>query len=165
MSPAEALAILSLQWVPCPTTETPEQCAAHREDIALDAIAVGASDPLPVRGLSLERRAERTAVMLVATASLESRFDESAISRTGDKCIMQVHPLGKENVETREECMRVALGRMHYAWVTCGATGHRDWLSVYKTGKCYNEQKDARVNLARASSGWVKFQALTSAKP
>jgi len=165
VTPVEALVVLSLQWVPCPTTETADQCAAHRTDIALDALAIAETDPLPTRGLSLAQRAERTAVMMMATASLESRFDEGAVSRTGDRCVMQVKVIGSETVETRGDCMRVALSRMHWAWVTCGATGHRDWLSPFKTGKCYNEQKDARVNLARAASGWAKFQTLTKGKP
>lgn len=163
MTPAEALVVLSLQWVPCHDTETPDTCAAHRVAIAEDALAVAATDPLPTRGLSLELRAEHTAVLLVATASLESRFDEGAISRTGDRCIMQVHPLGAERIDTRLECLRVALGRMHWAWDTCGATGHRDWLSPYKSGSCFEEQRDSRVNLARAASGWITYRKLTAA--
>jgi hypothetical protein len=165
MTPIEALVVLSLQWVPCPASETPDQCAAHRTDIALDAMTIAETDPLPTRGLSLTQRAERTAVMILATASLESRFDEEAVSRTGDRCVMQVHPIGSESVAARGDCMRIALSRMHWSWVTCGATGHRDWLSPFKTGRCYNEQRDARINLARAVNGWATYRKLTEAKP
>jgi hypothetical protein len=162
VTPVEALVVLSLQWVPCPTSETPDQCAAHRTDIALDAMAIAETDPLPTRGLSLPQRAERTAVMMLATASLESRFDEEAVSRTGDKCIMQVKVIGSEIADTRADCMRIALSRMHWAWVTCGATGHRDWLSPYTTGRCYNEQRDARARLSRAAAGWSTYRKLTA---
>ena len=151
--------VLSIQWVPCPTTETADECAAHREDIAADALAIAATDPLPRRG------AEGTAVLIMATASLESRYDEAAVSRTGDRCIMQVHPLGGEDVSQRPDCIRAALSRMHWAWITCGATGHRDWLSPFKTGRCYNEQRDARVNLARAAAGWVTYRKLVAINP
>lgn len=154
MTPVEALVILSLQWVPCPATETPEQCAAHREDIATDALAIAATDPLPKRG------AEGTAVLIMATASLESRFNETAVSRTGDHCVMQVKPIGAESVDTRLDCMRVALGRMHWSWDVCSHKS-KDWLGPYKSGKCWGTQKDARINLARAASGWERFKALT----
>ena len=159
MTPVEALVILSLQWVPCPAAETADECATHREDIATDVLTIAETDPLPKRG------AESTAVLLMATASLESRYDETAVSRTGDHCIMQVHPLGREDVSQRPECIRVALSRMHWAWITCGATGHRDWLSPYTTGRCYNEQRDARARLARAAAGWATYRKLTTSKP
>ena len=154
MTPIEALVVLSLQWVPCPATETPDECAAHREDIATDALTIAATDPLPKRG------AEGTAVLIMATASLESRYDETAVSSTGARCIMQVMPLGAENIDTRLDCIRVALGRMHWSWDVC-AHKSKDWMGPYKSGRCHERQKDARVNLARAASGWVRFKALT----
>lgn len=156
VSPVEALVALSLRWVPCTETQTPEVCAAHREAIAVDALAAAATDPLPRRGV------EGTAVLMMATASLESRFDDNAVSRTGDVCTMQVHPIGAERIDTRADCMRVALSRMHWSWITCGATGHRDWLAPYTTGRCFNEQRDARARLARAATGWVTYKKLTS---
>ena len=154
MTPIEALVVLSLQWVPCPTTETADECAAHREDIATDALAIAATDPLPKRG------AEGTAVLIMATASLESRYDETAVSPTGARCIMQVHPLGAENVDTRLDCIRVALGRMHWSWDVC-AYRSKDWMSNYCTGRCFDHQKDARVRLSRAAWGVERFKALT----
>lgn len=159
MTPLEALVVLMLAWVPC--QGEPDACLAKYESIAADAVATAQLDPLPTKGLTVEQRTERTAVMLLATASLESRFEDSAVSSTGAKCMMQVVTLKDEDVSTRPACMRVALSRLHHAWLTCGALGRRDWLSVYKTGKCYNEQRDARVNQARAAWGWERFKVLT----
>lgn len=165
MTLVEALVAIMLQWTPYleGSDETPEQTLTRYTAIAEDAVAVAASDPLPTKGLDIEQRAQKTAVFLLATASLESHFDDAAVSRTGDKCIMQVHPMKGENVDTRLDCLRVGLARIHYSFLTCSPKS-KDWLSPYKSGKCYQNQKDARVNLARAAWGYERLTVLTSPK-
>lgn len=162
MTPVEALVALSLSWVECDKRQTPYECADFRESFSSDVLAISYTDPLPWPGLNFEKRAEKTAVLLMAIASLESRYDESAVSSTGDHCALQVHPLGKEDVSTRQGCLEAGLSRVHWSWISCHASP--SWLSPYTTGKCYQEQKHARIRQARGASGWVKFSALTKPK-
>ena len=159
MSPIEALVTLSLGWVDCDPKQTPAECAEHRESIATDVLAVSSTDPLPWPKLNAEQRTHKTAVLLMAVASLESRYDDAAVSRTGDHCVLQVHPLGDEDVSTRRGCVEAGLSRVHWSWITCHASP--SWLSPYTTGKCYTEQKHAKARQGRGESGWVKFKLLT----
>lgn len=160
MTPVEAAVVLMLAWVPCNDAEV---CIPKYTSIAKDTFMQAKVDPLPWPGLSQSDRADRTAVLLLAIGSLESLYDESAVSSTGDHCFLQVHPLGKEDVSTRQGCLEAGLSRVHWSWISCRWKS-KDWLSPFKTGVCYQRQKDARVNLRRDADGWSKFMRLTSKK-
>lgn len=159
MTPIEAAVALMLAWVPCNEADT---CIPKYTSIAEDTFAQAKVDPLPWPGLSQSDRADRTAVLLLAIGSLESLYDESAVSSTGDHCLLQVHPLGKEDVSSRQGCLEAGLSRVHWSWISCHSSP--SWLSPYTTGKCYQEQKHARIRQARGANGWAKFSALTKPK-
>lgn len=116
-----------------------------------------------------------TALLLLAIASLESRYELEVDDgrRRGDGgrawCLMQVQPgqgieltdwtyryarggwIGPDLVEDRKKCFRVGLHVARDSFRAC----RREKLSVYTSGRCIEGQRHARHRLLRASS-WMR---------
>lgn len=150
MFPVDYLVAAMLAFVPLEQCPSEYASVEYYEGIAADMLVAASVNPV----YSEEEGGEvRTALLMASIASYESHFDDEAVSRTHDVCIMQVRPREGDDVSDRQKCLDIALDRIHESFKAC-SRGKRELLSVYTTGKCYFQQKDARYRRIRSDNWW-----------
>jgi hypothetical protein len=137
-----------LAWVPA---STPEDVARY-EGIAVDIADVAAEFPV----YPGPDGAERTAILMAATASMESRFerDVDELRKRGDggraRGLLQVHRLGDEApCFDRLSCLRVGRERIRESFRLAHHMPEDERLGPFVCGHAWRTP-DGRARMARA---------------
>jgi hypothetical protein len=154
-----------MTWVPLRSDAELTRYDAIAHDFA--AVALDAAEEPPFSG-DLGRA--KTALLMASIASFESgyRADVDDGRTTGDHgqsyCIMQVRVIGKTRegyagkdlIEDRKKCMRVALRFIRESFRWCQASALEDRLSGYTVGSCKENERFSRDRVLRDKWFWNK---------
>jgi hypothetical protein len=156
-------------WVPLHAHPEPNEDTAKRYDaIAHDAIEI-AYDESEAPLFPGPNGRVQTALLMLATASLESSFRKGVDdgTRLGDHgrsfCLMQVRVgdgvtmdgfSGYDLITDRTKCFRAGLHILRGSFAACHRLELMDRMSAYATGRCTPGEEHSRLRVGRALDWW-----------